>query len=43
MIAHCYLLLRDDLIPTLFILMHDSFYYLIILLVSIDFLINCYI
>ena len=42
MIALYYLLLRYDLIHTLLILMHHSIYYLIILLVSIDFLINCH-
>ena len=42
MIAHYYLLLRYDFIPTLIIFMHDSFYYLIISLVSIDFFINCH-
>ena len=38
---HYVLLLRYDLTPTLLILMHDSFYYLTISLVYIDFLINC--
>ena len=42
MIAHYYLLPRYDLTPTLFILIHDSFYYLIIL-VFIDFLVNCHV
>ena len=42
MIVHYYLLLRYDLTPTLLIFMHDSLYYLIISLVSIDFLINCH-
>ena len=42
MIAHYYLMLMFDLIPTLLILMHDCFYYLIILLVFIDFFINCH-
>ena len=42
MIAHYYFMLRYDLTPILFIFMHDLFYYLIILLVSIDFLINCH-
>ena len=40
MIAHYYLLPRYTLTPTLLILIHDSFYYLIILLVSINFLVN---
>ena len=40
MIAHYYLLLRYDLTPTLLIIMHDVFYYLIISLVFIDFLTN---
>ena len=42
MIVHYYLLLRYDLTPILLILMHDSFYYLIISLVFINFFINCH-
>ena len=38
--AYHYLLLRYDPTPTLLILMHDSFYYLIISLISINFFIN---
>ena len=40
MIGHYYLLLRYDLTPVLFIFIYDSFYYLIISLVFIDFLVN---
>ena len=42
MIVRYYLLPRYTLIPTLPIFIHDSLYYLIISLVSIDFLINCH-
>ena len=41
-LGHYDLLLSYDLTPTLLILMHDSFYYLIISLISIDFFINCH-
>ena len=40
MIVHYYSLLRYDFTLTLFIFMHDSFYYLIISLISINFFIN---
>ena len=43
MIAHYYLLPRYAPTPTLLILMHDLFYYLIISLVSITFLVNCHV
>ena len=43
MIVHYYLLSRYTLIPTLSILIHDSFYYLIISVLLINFLINCHI